>query len=151
MEWINSNLPQVLAVAGLVALCIEIVVLGFATFILLFVGLSLLISGLAMYLEFLPHTLEAAFWANAILSGILGVALWKPLKRMQDQKESKEIHSDFAEITFVLDKDIDALEMTNYAYSGITWQVKSHTPLPKGTVVKVTKKEVGVFWVDKAR
>ena len=39
MDWLSDNLASTLAVIGLLLLAIEIAVLGFATFVLLFVAL----------------------------------------------------------------------------------------------------------------
>jgi len=64
MELLQQNLPQTLMVAGIAALIIEVAVLGFATFILLFFGASLLITGFAMSLDLLPATATAALWSN---------------------------------------------------------------------------------------
>jgi membrane-bound ClpP family serine protease len=67
---------------------------------------------------------------------------------LQESRESTDVHSDFAELTFTLEQDVDEHNGYKYAYSGIEWLVKSHHPLAKGTPVKVVKKEVGVFWVE---
>jgi len=69
MELLQQNLPQTLMVAGIAALIIEVAVLGFATFILLFFGASLLITGFAMSLDLLPATATAALWSNTTGSG----------------------------------------------------------------------------------
>lgn len=148
MTWFTENLWESIAILGLVALCIEVVVLGFSTFILFFLGLSCLISALAMYLGIVNESWTVALTFNAVTTILLAVVLWKPLERMQNSQSSKQVKSDFAEIEFVLDKDIDDKISTAHAYSGITWQVKSHSQLKCGQRVKVVNKEVGVLWVE---
>lgn len=148
MELLTENIAQSLMVIGVLALIIEAALLGFATFFLLFVGLAMLVSGLAMSIGLLSADWFTAMWSVAVLTAIFAAVLWKPLKRMQNSKSTTDIHSDFAEICFTLDSDLTSKSRYQYSYSGIQWQVKSQAPINKGTVVKVVKKEVGVLWVE---
>lgn len=151
MEFFSSdNMAEILMVAGLAALIIEVAVLGFATFVLLFLGGSLLITGLAMTVGLLDTTLVTALWSNALLTTVLALGLWKPLRRMQNNVESKEVNSDFAAETFILEVDVDIQGNTTRAYSGVQWKLKSQQPIAAGTLVKVIKTEVGVMWVEAA-
>jgi membrane protein implicated in regulation of membrane protease activity len=45
MNWISNNLSESLIIAGLALLVIEVVVLGFSSFVLFFVGLAALAAG----------------------------------------------------------------------------------------------------------
>ncbi|MBH0050516.1 NfeD family protein [Pseudoalteromonas sp. SWYJZ19] len=147
MDFITQNLPQTLMVLGIVALIIEVAVLGLSTFILLFFGLSLFLTGLLMSFGILPDSLTTALWSNAIVTAGLAVVLWKPLKQMQNRVDKKQVNSDFAELTFVLTSDVTEQGLTTHQYSGISWKLKSEQPISDGTEVLVTKKEVGVMWV----
>lgn len=149
MDWLLNYLPQVLMTIGILALILEVVILGFATFIFFFVGLSFVISGFCMYMEWLPNTLSVAVWANIILTLVLALVLWRPFKSLQNKPVLQKTSSDFAQITFLLEKDINAHQSdVFYAYSGINWQVKSEQPLCAGQQVKVIKMEVGTMWVE---
>ncbi|MFY8274900.1 NfeD family protein [Pseudoalteromonas sp. SSDWG2] len=148
MEFITNNLAETLMILGVVALIIEVAVLGMSTFILLFLGLSLLATGMLMNFSLLHSTVTTALWSNTLVTAILSVVLWKPLKRMQEQRDSGEVNSDFAELSFVLSNDVDEQGLTTHAYSGIEWKLKSKHPLTAGTKVKVVKKDVGVMWVE---
>jgi hypothetical protein len=55
MNWISNNLPESLIMAGLALLLIEVVVLGFSTFVLFFVGLAALVAGGLMAVGVLPY------------------------------------------------------------------------------------------------
>ncbi|MEM5511580.1 NfeD family protein [Pseudoalteromonas sp. AS84] len=147
MDFITQNLPQTLMVLGIVALIIEVAVLGLSTFILLFFGLSLFLTGLLMSFGILPDSLTTALWSNTVVTAGLAVALWKPLKQMQNRVDKKQVNSDFAELTFVLTSDVTEQGLTTHQYSGISWKLKSEQPIIAGTEVLVTKKEVGVMWV----
>ncbi|KAA1154229.1 MULTISPECIES: hypothetical protein [Pseudoalteromonas] len=147
MDFITQNLPQTLMVIGIVALIIEVAVLGLSTFILLFFGLSLFLTGLLMSFGILPDSLTTALWSNTVVTAGLAVALWKPLKQMQNRVDKKQVNSDFAELTFVLTSDVTEQGLTTHQYSGISWKLKSEQPIIAGTEVLVTKKEVGVMWV----
>ena len=148
MEFLTDNIAQTLLILGVIALIVEVAVLGFATFVLFFVGLSLVFSGALMYAGLLDASWITALWVNAIITAGLAALLWKPLKRLQESRESTDVYSDFAELTFTLEHDVDEHNGYKYAYSGIEWLVKSKQPLCKGSEVKVVKKDVGVFWVE---
>ncbi len=148
MEFITQNLPQTLMVLGVLALIIEVVVLGLSTFIVLFFGLSLFITGLLMSMGILADSMTTALWSNTLITAAISILLWKPLKRMQNNVERKPVNSDFAELTFVLNQDVTIEGLSTHQYSGISWQLKSKQPISAGTQVKVTKKEVGVMWVQ---
>ncbi|GAA61748.1 hypothetical protein P20652_3637 [Pseudoalteromonas sp. BSi20652] len=147
MDFITQNLPQTLMVLGIVALIIEVAVLGLSTFILLFFGLSLFLTGLLMSLGILPDSLTTALWSNAVVTAGLAVALWKPLKKIQNRVDEKQVNSDFADLTFILTSDVTKQGLTSHQYSGISWRLKSEQPISAGIEVIVTKKEVGVMWV----
>lgn len=124
MDWLLNYLPQVLMTIGILALILEVVILGFATFIFFFVGLSFVISGFCMYMEWLPNTLSVAVWANIILTLVLALVLGDHLNPPEQARITKT-SSDFAQISFLLEKDINAHQSdVFYAYSGINWQVK---------------------------
>lgn len=148
MSWLAENLANVLIAAGIGALIVDMIFFGFGTFILIFLGGSLLISGLAMLVGVLPSTMDAALWSNAVLTAILGVLLWKPLRRIQNRNGSKQITNDFASEPFVLQQDVDIQGLAERMYSGVRWKLKSETPISKGTLVEVTKVDVGVLWVQ---
>ena len=146
--WLLDNLAQTLIAVGLALLIIEVLILGFATFVLFFLGLSLVITGTAMWAELLSADITTALWSNAVLCAVLAAALWKPLKKMQQQTQKEDVKSDFAELIFTLEQDVDKNGHSQHLYSGIQWQLKSQQPISQGTEVKVVKKEVGVLWVE---
>lgn len=148
MEMIVNNIGQSLAIAGIALLILEVAILGFSTFFLAFLGLSLLVSSGLMYLGVIPEDWISALFANAILTCVFALVLWKPLKKMQEAKGETTIHSDFAELTFTLEADVSPQNHPTYTYSGIEWKLKSQQHLSKGTLVKVVKKDVGVFWIE---
>ncbi|ASP38498.1 activity regulator of membrane protease YbbK [Bacterioplanes sanyensis] len=147
-EWLAQYLPQALIVLGLVALIVEVAMLGFATFILFFAGISLMVTGFLMQMGVLPADTTTALWSNTLLTGLLSVVLWKPLRRMQDRTDDKRVTHDFAEQSFVLEQDVDLRGEAVHRYSGIEWRLKSQQPVAAGTAVKVVRTEVGVLWVE---
>ncbi|MAS26310.1 MAG: activity regulator of membrane protease YbbK, partial [Oceanospirillaceae bacterium] len=107
MDVILNNLPETLMVAGIAALIIEVAVLGLSTFVLLFLGASMLITGLAMTFGLLADSVTTALWSNSILTVLLTAVLWKPLKNLQNQSRKAHVQSDFARDSFVLEDDVD--------------------------------------------
>ena len=151
MSFFYEHLYEALIVLGIVALIIEVAVLGLSSFVLFFLGLSLISSGLMMMAGILPETGMVAMWSNVIITSLLSVVLWKPLRKLQnDRKQPDNIASDFAQDLFVLEQDVHLDGSASRRYSGIEWKLKSHQPLSAGTTVRVVKTEVGVMWVEAA-
>ena len=148
MTLITNNLPETLMILGVLALIIEVAVLGMSTFILLFLGMSLFASGLMMNFNLLDDSLTTAMWSNTLITAGFALFLWKPLKRMQNNVDKKGVQSDFAELDFILADNVDDNGLATYFYSGISWKLKSKQPLTAGTHVKVVKKDVGTMWVE---
>lgn len=148
MEFLLQNLPKVLLVIGIGALILEVAVFGFATFMLLFLGASLVITGLLMHIELLPATIVTALWSNALLTSVLALVLWKPLRNLQNNHiQHKPVENDFNRHEFVLEQDVNAQGGCEHQYSGVRWTVKSEQPIVAGTLVEVVRSDVGVLWV----
>ncbi|WP_376866284.1 NfeD family protein [Bacterioplanoides pacificum] len=143
-----ENMAEILMILGIAALIIEVAVLGFATFVLLFLGISLLLTGIAMNAGLLEASVMTALWSNTLVTAVLAVTLWKPLSRLQNNVEHKAVDSDFADQTFILEQDVDSRGEAQRNYSGVRWKLKSRQPLAAGTEVKVVRTEVGVMWVE---
>lgn len=147
MIWLSESLSGILIFLGIALLAIEMLVFGFSSFILFFIGLACLITGLLVFLGLLAPTLTIAFVVVAILSGLLAVLLWKPLKEMQSHVDNKPASGDLVGHSFVLSADVAPGQTINYHYSGIEWRVKSTEALSAGTEVEVTIADVGEFTV----
>lgn len=148
MDWIFNNLTQSLAIIGLLLLAVEIMVLGFSTFVLFFVGVAALLSSAAMYLGILPESVANALLAIGILTTLEVVFLWKPLKKMQTKVDTTKAKGDLVGHTFVLVENVAPGLSPSYHYSGIHWKLLSDTELAAGTKVEVTDVEVGVFHIQ---
>lgn len=145
--WLTDNLAQSLIGLGLLLLAIEVLILGFATFVLFFVGLGALLSGTFVYLGVIPATLTAALLSMAITTALLALVLWKPLKNLQAKVETKKVTSDLIGHRFTLTEHISSEHQPLYHYSGINWRLTSDQPLTSGTEVEVIGVEVGQFTV----
>ena len=148
MNWISNNLCEFLIMAGLVLLVIEVVVLGFSTFVLFFVGLAALLAGGLMAIGAIPDSTLSAFYSVGVLTALLAMLLWRPLKSMQGKVEVKKVTSDLVGHSFILN---DAVSMTKnpvYRYSGIDWNLSSKQELSAGTLVEVIGVAVGKFIVQ---
>ena len=151
MEWIIDNLAQSLAIVGLLLLAIEIVVLGFSTFVLFFVGVAALLTSVAMYLHILPDSLTTALLSLGVLTTLEVIFLWKPLKKMQAKVDPTKAKGDLVGHSFVLSETVSASINPGYHYSGINWKLVSESELSPGTTVEVTDVEVGVFHIQPKR
>lgn len=147
MESMVSYAPELMITAGVALLAIEVMILGFSTFILFFLGLSLFISGVLAWVGLLPITWPALFLANAIFTGVLAVVLWRPMLKIQNKTDDKKVKSDFDGYRFYLEEDVGPKTQVKHHYSGIQWELKSHQPIVAGEQVEVVKAEVGALWI----
>jgi len=148
MNWVSNNLSESLIMAGLALLVIEVVVLGFSTFVLFFVGLAAVVAGGLMTVGVVPDSMLSALFSVGVLTALSAMLLWRPLKSMQSNVESKKVTSDLVGHSFILN---DAVSMTKnpvYRYSGIDWNLSSEQELSAGTLVEVTGVAVGQFIVQ---
>jgi membrane protein implicated in regulation of membrane protease activity len=143
----DLSLSQWLFMVGVGLLVIEIAFLGFATFVLFFVGLAMLVTGGLMVVEILPQTINSAVIAVSILSIGSAFLLWKPLKNLQSSSEDSDIEVGIIGHRFQLKTDISPERPGEHAYSGITWKVVSEQAIAKAAHVKVVKADVGQLTV----
>lgn len=143
LEYVVSHLAESLVVAGLVLLAIEIIVLGFATFILFYIGCASIITGGLIGLDILPADVLVASTAVAILTCVVALFSWKPLKRMQNHVVSSTPPNDMIGHRFMLPQDLAKGESITMRYSGIEWVVRSDKPIMLGLEVEITKVSVG--------
>lgn len=147
MDWLSNNLAESMIIVGLALLVVEIVVLGFSTFVLFFVGLAAVITGVLLYIGVLPDSMLSTLTSTAILTALLAIFLWRPLKAMQNKVGSKKVASDLVGHSFVLNKAVSMSHNPVYRYSGIDWHLSSESELPAGTLVEVIDVAVGKFVV----
>jgi membrane protein implicated in regulation of membrane protease activity len=147
MSWMTENLAQVLLVAGLLLLAIEVMVLGFATFFLFFLGVALALTASFMWMGMIPESLLAGALTVSLLTIISALVLWRPLKRMQNTVEVKPVTSDLVGYRFFLKQKIGPNHPGRHAYSGITWSVLAATEIEANTQVEVVTVNVGEFIV----
>ncbi|MGS2721166.1 NfeD family protein [Paraglaciecola aestuariivivens] len=145
MDWIVNNLAETLLVVGLLLLVVEIVVLGFSTFVLFFVGCAAVLTSALLYLTWLPNTLVAACLSTAIITAILAIFFWKPLKNMQSKVDDKSAKGDLVGHQFILTEEVSPSSQPIYRYSGIDWKLQSDQTIAAGSKVEVIQAEVGVF------
>jgi membrane protein implicated in regulation of membrane protease activity len=150
MEYLLSNLPQTLVVIGLILLAIEGLVLGFSTFVLLFIAIGSILTGILFALGVLPANLLNALLSTAVISTLVALVAWKPMKRMQNKVEIQKVDNGMIGHRFVLSEDLNVGQTITHRYSGINWQVKAKQMLVAGTEVKITYMEVGLLTVEKA-
>jgi membrane protein implicated in regulation of membrane protease activity len=148
MNWISNNLSESLIMAGLALLVLEVVVLGFSTFVLFFVGLAAVVAGGLMTVGIVPDSMLSALSSVGVLTALLAIFLWRPLKSMQGNVESKKVTSDLVGHSFILNEAVSMTKNPAYRYSGIDWNLCSEKELSAGTLVEVTGVAVGKFIVQ---
>ena len=141
------SIPQILLIVGILLLVAEIIFFGFATFVLFFVGIAMLIVGAAMTIGLLPTDLMTAIFSVSILALVSAAVLWKYLKRLQSTKWNKKIEVGLVGYEFKLDVDISPNKSVKHFYSGIEWDVISEDKIKKNTPLRVIQVEVGKLTV----
>lgn len=147
MSWINNNFASLLIVVGFALLTIEVMLLGLSVFVLFFIGLACIVTGVLHAVDVLPDTFIAAFGSIAFFSLLFAAVLWKPLKKFQNSGITREVKGDFIGHSFVLQHAVSITEFSRHRMSGVDWKVRSEVPLAAGTLVEVVKAEVGELTV----
>ena len=145
MNWMLSNLAESLLIIGLILLGVEIVVLGFSTFILFFVGIAALITAALLQLAFIPDNWQSALLSVAIVTSVLAMTLWSSLKKMQSRVDKTRAASDLIGFQFLLVDDVAPNKPSLHHYSGIAWKLRCKEPIKAGTWVEVVQADVGEF------
>ena len=143
MSWFADNMAETMVIVGLAMLAIEILVLGFTTFILLFVGIAAIVTGALMYMAILPDTLLAGFMSMGIITALSALVLWGPLKKMQMNVDPTEAKNDLIGHRFTLPAEVSEASQPEYKFSGIMWRLTADETLPAGTNVEVIHTDVG--------
>ena len=147
MAFLLQDLTTTMLVIGFALLAIEILVLGFSTFVLFFVGLAAVLTGGLFYFQVLPESALNAALSTAVLSGIAALALWRPMQNMQKQTDAHKAQSDLVGLEFELSHDVAPGSDGVYRYSGVNWQLRSPDNLTRGTRVRVVDLEVGIMHI----
>jgi membrane protein implicated in regulation of membrane protease activity len=150
MAWLTDNLSILLIIIGIALLAVEVGVFGFSVFLLFFVGLACIVTGIMM--QFLiPATLTWGLVMVAVLSVTFAVVLWKPLHQMQNSSgNNTAVKNDLVGHSFVLERDIAAGGHGKLRMSGVDWKVRSDAPLKAGAHVQVVKVDVGELTIAPA-
>lgn len=151
MQWFSEHYAETLLVIGIVILAIEVMVLGFSTFFLFFIGLATIVTAVLMYIGLVPETWLVSLMSISIFTVLFALVLWKKLKGLQSDVDTKRADNDIVGHSFICPKDIDPLlpvhELPTYDYSGISWRLKSDVPIKAGDKVAVKQTDVGILHV----
>jgi membrane protein implicated in regulation of membrane protease activity len=147
------SFPTALVVLGLVLLTVEIVILGFGTLFLVFIGLACFGTALLQAIGVLPESMLASFASVAIQSLLFAVALWKPIRAMQDKQQDVDSQPNSLEgLSFILSEDLAPGAHIVHRYSGVDWKVYLNAgisqALTAGTEVEAVKTQVGKMYVE---
>ena len=147
MSWISTNMAEFLIIVGLALLAAEILIFGFATLFLLFVGIASIITGTLMYLELIPATFLSGLLGLGVFTALSAIALWQPMKKMQADVDPTDAVNDLIGNRFTISKLVSSSVNPNYKFSGITWKLTSEEEIPAGSEVEITHTDVGLLTV----
>ena len=143
-------LPEIFFAIGIIFLLIEIVFLGFSTFVLFFLAIGSIATSLLLFLGTIPLAVDKALFATSLVSVGSAVVLWRFLKQLTSEKNEPEVDEGFVNHEFTLSETISRTSPGSYRYSSVTWQVVPYkdVALQAGMKVEVVSVEVGRFFVQ---
>lgn len=147
MDLLTNNLAESLFIIGLILLVVEVVVLGFSTFVLLFVGVAAIATSILLYIGLVPDNVLSAFLCTGVITLIAAALLWQPLKRMQSDVSPKKAQGDLVGHQFILQESVSSTAPVTYHYSGVNWKLICAEPIEAGARVEVIDAEVGAFHI----
>jgi len=148
MDIFTQNMAESLLILGLALLVLEVLVLGFSTFFLFFLGLGCIATGVVFFLDLIEPNMTNTLISIALVTGVSSLLLWPSLKRMQDKVDTKAVTNDLIGHRFRLKEDLSNTVVINHQYSGINWKVSCDSALEKGTEVEVIEVGVGKMKVQ---
>ena len=143
MSFFLENMAESLLVLGLLLLVVEVLVLGFSTFFLFFVGIGLISTALIFFSGAIDSTAMNALISVSIISFLSTAFLWKPLQKMHETAEVIPVKSDLIGYRFTLESSLNKGMHVDHQYSGINWKVSSGVDLLQGEEVEVIEVSVG--------
>lgn len=153
IEYFDSHIYSFWFVAGFILLAMELLIFGFSTGFVLFLGLSALTTGGLVWAEFISASWAVSIASFAIGSVVYSAVLWRPFKMLQNSTAPVHVDtSDFIGHEFRLTENISLTTAGKTRYSGIEWHVEIDKScelheIPAGTLVKVVALDVGRFHV----
>lgn len=148
MDIFTQNMAESLLILGLGLLVLEVLVLGFSTFFLFFLGMGCIVTSLIFFIDLMEPNLSNTLISVALVTAISSLLLWPSLKRMQNTVETKAVTTDFIGHRFRLEEDLSNTAVINHQYSGINWKVSCDSSLAKNTEVEVIEVGVGKMKVQ---
>jgi len=130
-------------------LTIEVTVFGFSTFVLFFVGIAAMITGGLIAADVVPATVLTSLLTTAIVSLVVAVISWRPLKHFQNDVEVTPVDNDMVGHRFFLSADLSVGQTINHRYSGIDWQLQAKENLVQGTQVCISEVKVGILVIER--
>lgn len=152
VDYINTHQAEFWLMLGFALLAVEVLT-GFTTGVFLFSGLGAIATGLLMTSGLLPESWLTGIASLGISSGLITAILWKPLKKLQGDKQiQKDNSSDIVGYVFTLSQSINRQQPGSTSYSGLTWKVvlddnTEVSSVDAGQQVYVSSVEVGTFKV----
>lgn len=143
-------LPEIFFALGIILFLIEIIFLGFSTFVLFFLGIGCVTTSFLLFLGTIPLAVDKALLATSLISICSAVVLWRFLKQLTEEKNETRVDEGFVNHEFILSEAISRESPGSYRYSSVTWQVVPYRDdvLEAGVKVEVVSVDVGRFFVQ---
>jgi membrane protein implicated in regulation of membrane protease activity len=148
---LHLSLVQWLLLFGITLLVIEVAFLGFATFILFFIGSAMVIVAALMSVDVLTSDPQTAVIAVTLGTVVIASLSWRFLKNIQKSPQNQNVEVGFVGHQFRLKSDISPNAPGVYNYSGVAWRVIPDEKIAKNVLLEVTQADVGVLTVTAAK
>ena len=154
IEYFTENQYAGWFMLGFLLLAIEMLLFGFATGFVLFIGLAALLTGAFIWFGLIEQSWLAGVACFGISSALISALLYVPLKKLQNSgnTDEKDTSSDIVGMEFRLEQDISFTQLGTTRYSGLEWKVEIDKEakvqtIPTGTLVTVVSVDVALFRV----
>ena len=143
-------LPEFFFAVGVILLLVEIIFLGFSTFVLLFLGMGCVATSLLLFLEIIPLAVDNALLATSLISIGSAIVLWRVIEQLTSDKNETRVDAGFVNHEFTLPETISRAAPGTHRYSSVNWEVVPHSDVTirAGKKVEVVSVEVGTFFVQ---
>lgn len=121
MEYFLENTAHLWYLIAGISFVIELSVMGLSG-PLLFFAISSLTTGILVNIGFIDSW-QSEIFTVGLLTAIVTIVLWKPLKSLQNSKNKTDNSSDMIGLTVLATTEINVSSGT-IRYSGINWQAR---------------------------
>jgi membrane protein implicated in regulation of membrane protease activity len=131
VNYFSENNAQLFYLIAAISFMLELTVLGMSG-PLLFFAIASVFTAILIHLNLLPSW-EGQFLALGLLTALIAVVLWKPLKRFQNSSDGTDTSSDMIGKEVPSSSEITHIK-GHIRFSGVNWSARLESDCKVGSV-----------------